>query len=362
MNVSADNDVQISTIRAGELTSLHIDTWSQIQTSDARFDSPFFRPEFTQIVASARDDVEVAMLQQAGEVVGFFPFHRTKSNVGYPIGMMKNDFQGVIARRNVPFSPQWLIESCGLSAWHFSHLISSQEVFRPHYNMLAESPYIDLSDGYDEYRKQKRATGSNLISDSARKARKLAKAFGPLRFEINSREAICLELLIEWKLAQYRRTKARNTLAARWQRALFENAWKLQNDGFAGMLSVLYAGDCPVTIDLNLRSGPIMHLWCTAYDHRFAKYSPGIVELLKLVESACSRGVVRLDLGKGDESYKTRFRTGASVVAEGSVDFRPLAGRLRRAGIYARELVRASALRRPAQSVFRTVRSWTACR
>ena len=78
-----------------------MDAWSQIQRDNEELASPYFRPEFTQAVASVRGDVEVAVLEDHGEIVGFFPYQRGRGGVARPVGGRLSDFQGVVARKGV---------------------------------------------------------------------------------------------------------------------------------------------------------------------------------------------------------------------------------------------------------------------
>ena len=67
--------------RFDELTDSQLADWSRFQQADPALESPYFRPEFTRIVASAQDDVEVALLRADGRSVGFFPFERRGRSV-----------------------------------------------------------------------------------------------------------------------------------------------------------------------------------------------------------------------------------------------------------------------------------------
>jgi CelD/BcsL family acetyltransferase involved in cellulose biosynthesis len=362
MGILMDDALQISIVRGERLTPAHVERWSSIQSADPCFDSPFFRPEYTQLVTSVRSDVEVAVLQRDGEDIGFFPYHRTAAHVACPIGLTKTDFQGVIAGPDAAFTAEQLIRGCRLSAWHFNHLIVTQEPFARFHQLVARSPYIDLAHGYDAYRNFKRQCRSSLIVQTERKTRVLERELGAIRVVYGTTDAAILATLIEWKQKYYRRIQSVNHLSAPWQRALLEAVWNCRCDRMSGVLSVLYAGDNMLAIDLSIRSGAVQHSWCSSYDRAFGRYSPGMILLLKLVKSAATNGIRRIDLGRGEEDYKTRFLTAASFVAEGSVDFRPIAGPLRRARNYARELVRVSPLRRPAQTVVRSFRGWKALR
>ena len=78
-------------LRPDELTDVHLTRWRQIHESAARFASPYFTPEFTQAVGSVRRDVEVAVLEESGEVVGFFPFQRGLLGFAKPVGGQLSD-------------------------------------------------------------------------------------------------------------------------------------------------------------------------------------------------------------------------------------------------------------------------------
>ena len=78
--------MNIRLIPAEQLTPEHVAAWADIQRAEAALDSPYFRPEFTQAVAAVRGDVEVGVLEEGGEPVGFFPFQRGRGNVARPVG------------------------------------------------------------------------------------------------------------------------------------------------------------------------------------------------------------------------------------------------------------------------------------
>jgi len=69
----------------------------------------------------------------------------------------------------------------------------------------------------------------------------------------------------------------------------------------------------------------LLHWWFPAYDPSLAKYSPGRILLLELLQAAESNGVHKIDLGRGVVGYKSRAMTGAVTIAEGKADLRPLA-------------------------------------
>ena len=89
---------------------------------------------------------------------------------------------------------------------------------------------------------------------------------------------------------------------------------------FCGTLSLLYAGDQMVAGHFGMRAGTVWHYWFPAYDPDYAKYSPGFLLLLKMVQAASGLGVTTIDLGQGMTFYKERLKNGCVPIAEGSVE------------------------------------------
>ena len=250
-----------------------------------------------------------------------------------------------------------LLQGCGLAAWHFNHLVASQEAFRPYHSVTWESPYMDLRGGFEAYRKNQHESGRRTLAQAERKAGNIEREIGPLRLVPHTCDQGVFELLMEWKVQQYRRIKAPNFLAPAWTVAILERIRKTQSPAFAGMLSVVYAGDLPAAIHMGMRGG-VLHVWFPAYDPALGKYSPGLILWLEIARAAVALGLRHIDLGRGQERYKASLQSGDWQLAEGSVDCRFVAGSLRRGWLCTRELVRASPLRRPGQAVMRYARNW----
>lgn len=60
-----------------EFDATLMDAWRAIQSKSHVFASPYFCPEFTQLVADVRDDVRVVVIENAGRPVGFMPYQRS---------------------------------------------------------------------------------------------------------------------------------------------------------------------------------------------------------------------------------------------------------------------------------------------
>lgn len=348
-------------IRGCDLTDRHLGVWSEIQRSDPALSSPFFRPEFTRAVAAVRSDVYVAEITDNGQTVAFFPFCKGRMKIGRPVGQPLCDFQGIIGPVDAAWAETHLLGQCDLAAWEFDHLLCGQRLFETQQIATEESPFIDVSDGYAHYRAKRRGAGRRAFRRLEEKMRQMDREIGPLCVRSDVRDPALLELVMSWKSAQWRRTGKLDLFRLDWSRRLLELIFEQADDDFAGTLSVLYAGDTVAAAHMGMRSGTVLHWWFPTYNHTLAKYSPGLLLLLQLVSSAETLGIKRIDLGKGDESYKRRFMSGSEMVAVGRAERPSLAMYARRVGQIGVRVAKSMPLPRRVKGAARFVRlgrSW----
>ena len=291
--------------------------WADLQDADSRLASPFFSPEFTACVAAVRRDVFVAVIHQGDRIVGFFPFQRN-GRTGLPVGGARSNYEGVILEAGVELDPRMLLRSCGLVRWRFQHLPVEQATFRRFIKVVAGSPYVDLSGGFEAYAEGRRRAGSNVVVDTERKARKLAREVGALRFVPMSDDSDVLLQLLHWKSSQYRRNGMVDTFAAKSNVDLLERVHAVRTERFAGTLSALYAGDRLVAANMGMRSHHTWHDWFPAYDQEMGRYSPGLILFLRMIHAMPRLGLRVLEFGPGGEAYKQRLMTGEFRLAEGT--------------------------------------------
>lgn len=345
-----------------ELSAADWQLWSDLQKQNPLLESPYFRPEFTQAVAAVRDDVEIGLLQSGGQTAGFFPFQRGSLNIGKPVGGKLSDYHGLIAAADAPFTPAELIGGCRLAGWDFDHLVA-QPAFDPFVAVREESPYLDLSQGYEAYCKGRKAAGSDVVAKTNQKARKCEREVGPLTFEYDCRDDGLFQQLRAWKSAQYERTGLADVFAFPWTVKLLDQLRQNQTAGLSCPLSVLRCGDRPACIALSLESGGVLHCWFIAYEPELAPYSPGQAFFLRLAEAAAGLGIRRIDLGKGDERYKWSLASAGIPVWEGTVGTKSLPLLLRSAWRQTRDWVNNSALRKTTElpsRLIKPIRNWLA--
>jgi CelD/BcsL family acetyltransferase involved in cellulose biosynthesis len=317
--------MELDLLKPVEITEAETGAWRELQRRHPGLESPFFCPEFAALVAESRSDVEVAVIRDGGRPVGFLPFHRDRRDVGTPVGQGLSDFHGVIAGPDAAWQADKLIRGCGLRAWRFNHLIATQVPFHPHHWARAESPYLDLSHGFEAYR-------ANRIA------------------------------LLRWKSAQRARTRTLDVLQGGWVRDLLERIRCTETSGFACVLSALYVGEDLWAAHLGLRSETVLHLWFPAFERSYSRNSPGMILLLEMARAAPSQGIERIDLGKGDEHYKRRLMSGSLELAEGAVEFRRATKAVRQTLRNAKGWIRVSpfaGVARALKPVVRGCREWT---
>lgn len=340
-----------------QLTPDHLSRWEAFHHANPTLSSAYFHPAFTQAVAAVRRDVEVCVIENAGTVVGFFPFQRGRWGFGSPVGGIMSDYHGPITAPGVTVNPRDLLCGCGLSVWDFDHLLPQQQSFDPYITNRVGSPVMDLSSGFEAYVQRRRAEGSQQIPTIQRKARKAEREVGPIRYETHVTEPGIFDRLVEWKRAQYRETGVADVLGVQWTVSLLHHIWTTQTPGFAGVLSVLYFADQPVAVHLGMRSATAWHWWFPAYGKEHSAYSPGLILLLRMAEAAPTLGVTRIDLGKGDANYKTSMMTHEEMLGEGRVEIPSLLTAARHAWHTTESWIRCSPLRHVAGLARPIVRS-----
>ena len=318
--------------RPDELGQTEIATWQSMQRATASLANPFLSAEFALAVGRFRPTARVAVLYDGPSIAGFFPFERRRLGAGVPIcGWPGTLCQGLVHAPGAEWDPRDLLRGCGLSIWQFDHLVAGQKPFERYQAATAPSPVIDLSDGFAAYRARLEAKSPRFSRDIARQARNLARDAGELRFVADSRDVNLLRTLMAWKSEQYRRIAAIDRFDRPWVVGLLDALHQTHGPHVNGVLSALYAGDEPVAAQFGMRSGNVYAGWFTAYDPRFAKYSPGLIGFLRMAEGLAGAGVHTVDLGEGAAAWKERLKSYDIVVGSGIVTGRSVLAAAHRA-------------------------------
>ena len=81
-----------------------------------------------------------------------------------------------------------------------------------------------------------------------------------------------------------------------------------------------------------------------------------MIFFLELAKAAESMGITRIDLGRGQEKFKTSLASGGMPVAEGEVGFGVAARAARRMYLKARQWIESSRFHQPVRAAYRRAR------
>jgi CelD/BcsL family acetyltransferase involved in cellulose biosynthesis len=286
--------------------------------------NPFMSPEFALAVDRARTDARLAVLTDGPQIVAFFPFQRRRLGLGSPIGAGINDWQGLVHVPGFECDVAELLKGCNLSLWHFDHLPEKQQVFGSYGALAAPSPVIDLGNGFSSYYQGLKARSPKLCQTIGRKRRRIEECLGEVRLVVGSKDRSVLRTLMTWKSEQCRRNNWTSPLGQPWVAHVFDDLLETAGDSFGSLLSVLYAGDTPVSAHFDLRASTTLAIWLLAYETEAAKWSPGMIQNVQLAEYVAGDGVTQINFGKGTEQYKELLSTDAPLVTQGIAARGPL--------------------------------------
>jgi CelD/BcsL family acetyltransferase involved in cellulose biosynthesis len=118
--------MKASLCRPSELDASDLELWHSFQRATDTLASPFLTPEFVSLMSEGRPDMKLAILEEGGQVVGFFPFERNALGIGRAFCYGLSDVQAVVHAPGYEWNGVELMEACGLAVWEFDHLISEQ--------------------------------------------------------------------------------------------------------------------------------------------------------------------------------------------------------------------------------------------
>jgi CelD/BcsL family acetyltransferase involved in cellulose biosynthesis len=337
------------------ITSAELDAWHTLRAANPALASPYFHPQFAATVHASGTPVSVVVLRDAtGAVTTVLPGHIEKSRLR-PVGWPAADFQGPVFAAGTALPPMDLLFG-GVRCIEFDHLLSPGPAFDPYIVSTRPSPYLDTTGGLDGYLGRASRTGKDNMSQARRRAAKAERAIGPVRFTADTVDDGALARVIALKRAQYAATGGRDYFDRPDRVDLMSRLLHTRGTDFAGILSTLHIGDELVAAHFGIRSDHVLHWWFPVYDPAFAQLSPGWMLLRELVAASPTLGIRRIDLGRGDDEYKRRAKTGEVQVCQGVLTRSGTRRILRRARHAAIETAKASPLGPKLRTVVRRTR------
>jgi CelD/BcsL family acetyltransferase involved in cellulose biosynthesis len=337
------------------LTARELDTWHAMQAANPVLDSPYFHPGFAQAVHASGQDVRVVVGTAAdGNVESLLAFHRHRSRMR-PVGWPGADFQGPVVGAGTSLNPLRLLAG-GAKSFEFDHLVAACPNFDRWISSRRASPYLDVSGGLDGYLGRASRSGKDNMGQARRRAAKAERELGPVRFAVDTVDPQSLDRVIEFKRAQYRATGANDYFADPRRRDLLHLLLHTRDSSFGGVLSTLHAGPHLIAAHFGMRAGNVLHWWFPVYDPDFGPLSPGWILLRELVAAAPQLGITRIDLGRGDDEYKRRAKTGETIVSQGMVTGNSMLLAARHVKESSLAVAKASPIGPPLRTLSRTLR------
>jgi CelD/BcsL family acetyltransferase involved in cellulose biosynthesis len=307
--------MRVTIVRPGDLGPSEASLWARFQKSSPELQNPFFSLTFAQVVDRHRPNSRVAVVEDDGAIQTFLPFDLGPQRIGMPIGNPMNNLQGFISG-GAPIDARQVIRKAGLRGWRYIAAPVTQRALTAHHydGTLVEASLMDLSDGYEPFFA---SLSKKFTKDFGNLWRSLERDLGPVSLEWRATAPEHIRQLIDWKSAKY--GGARELFADAAARGILEELSALSSEDCEGVLNVLRAGDRVVAIVSCLAYPGVLSAWFPAYDHDMGKFSPGRLSLLATAEEAARRHITRLEMGPGQDAYKTRITNASYPVAGGAV-------------------------------------------
>jgi len=302
--------------------------WERTRASNPDLANGCFHHQFAEAVARVRGGVEFAVLKEDGKLQGILPFQRVRSRLAHPVGGLMNDFQGLIAAANTKVDFRYLLRQMEVKRLDCHALagqpMSSQSLRMKRVYRQLDCPFIDLSSSPEAYLQWVRQH-SSTVRRQPQKSRAMIRQLGPLRLEFDCRDPQLLEKVIDWKRAKFQRTRTFDILSLDWTYNLLRELFRVRTASFKGILSILWAGDHPVSGHFGFQAERRLHYYIPSHDVQFGRYSPGTELMLQLTQSAEQNQVDQIDLGYGESDLKDRFANCKTSVQYCCIGFSPIA-------------------------------------
>jgi myo-inositol-1-phosphate synthase len=314
--------LEIEMVAPADLTVEHLGAWRELQAARADLQSPFLTSQFARIAGACTPDVYVAVLRDAGRIVGFFPFQRVDPASARPVAAGFNDCQAVVCAADAEWSADELLRGCHLERFVFDHLVATQAQFAHFHSTVGFSPRIDLRRGVAAWKLHLRAQGRTHVTRLEARRRRLEREQGPVILRPHVRDHALLRQLLVMKGAQWARSGVTDKFTLPWVDRFMHALLDWEDADGAGLLTVLELKGRPIAMHFGPRSRTVWSYWTTVYEAEFRKYSPGLVMLLMMAESAPALGIEYVDLGMEDFDYKRRLMTTMLPMASGEATLR----------------------------------------
>lgn len=320
--------MRIETAHPKELGSDDIALWRAHQGADPNLSSPYFCPEWTQLIGAVRDDARVCILQDGA---GFFGVQRLSRFAAMGIGAPISDYQGVVGMPGLPVDATAICRALNVGRIDLTHVPAGQSVMRGGVAGGEGSWIAETFGARDLYEAALRSRRGEFVRQTDKKLRKFERDHGRAEFRAVSTERADFEALLAWKNTQLVRSGQPQIWAKPWVREALDACFARRDAQFGGALFTLKLDQKLVAAAFTLRSARALNLWLIAHDEAYNAYSPGVQLARMIIGWAADHGIAEVDFGPGDYQYKRQLATTQRMLERGAVARPSWSGAVRRA-------------------------------
>lgn len=304
-------------LKPQELDLAEIGRWRAAQAKTPVWNSPFLHPEFAIAVSRRREDTRILVAEDASGRHAWFAFHRRKGAFARPVGAPVSDHQAMVMEPGFAASMCDVLREAGIGALPFSAMAAPTPEMHDAITHKEPSLLIHLENGAEQYFDERCKAHRKHFKKMRQRARNQVRDFGEGELlEANADDELW-QTLLAWKHQQFDRTGRLNVLKVPWIHALFENVRTLDQNGLQGRLFGYRINNEWAAAELGLYADGVYHSWLAAYDDRFARVSPGLMLIHRIVAQCHDLDIRQMDLGRGHDHYKKYYANEQLPLAAG---------------------------------------------
>ena len=313
-------------LRPSQMSEDLWDRFAELRDARAIYDDPFFDPLYARIVGKLRGDTRIAVAEEAGTPVGFWPIHRRPGAWARPIGGPFSDWHGPVLSADADLAPHDFLRGVGLLGmstfgWLPQHRESEVRL------SLAGANMTYVGDDWEAFISEQSNRWPKHFKKMRRLARNVERDFSEVEFRYDDLSDETFARLIELKRDQFVRTGRHDVLAPGWVNELLQHLRAAEGPRFRLRLVSLHLDGKHAASELLLQSDKVMHGWITAFESDFGQYSPGNMVVQMMLEEMSKGGAKTYDAGPGLDHYKRHYANYQVPVGSGVVRARELAFR-----------------------------------
>jgi CelD/BcsL family acetyltransferase involved in cellulose biosynthesis len=317
--------------RPSELSAIERGAWDAFIDGNAALASPYFRLEFAECCEEARSDTRILIARKGMEIIGFLPMQMGKVGYARPLAGPLGDVQGAITPDSYTADIAAWLSAANVPLLEFQSALALQGCWSDVERWRDGSWIIDTSRGFDAFEAERTEAEPKAFRNIRARQRKLEAIDGGFEFRMMDDRPEILQTMLDWKRAQYRRTKVFDVFSVAWTRRLMRALLNKQTDRFSGLSSSLNIDGKIAAVHIGMASESRCHYWFPAYDPAFNKVSPGLLLLIEMIRRASDQGHDSVELGPGDYDFKRNLSSYQIPLSAGCVVTRSPAAALRSA-------------------------------